>query len=218
MAEHAREHHSFLAAAEKRLLIRIAQRIPRVIHSDHLTSLALAAMAVAGAAFAAARWDRRALWLVVIALALNWFGDSLDGTLARVRRAERPRFGFYVDHVLDIVGATFLFAGLACSSYMSPAVALAVLIAYLLVAGEVFLATAVRGVFRMSFAGVGPTELRILLAAGAIALFRDPHVALGPLTVRLFDLGGVVAVAGLLASFAVSVLRNTAALAVAEPR
>jgi archaetidylinositol phosphate synthase len=218
MTEHTRDHRSVLATAEKRLLIFIAQRIPPAIHSDHLTSLALAAMALAGAAFAAARWDRRALWGVVIALALNWFGDSLDGTLARVRRAERPRYGFYVDHVLDIVGATLLFAGLACSSFMSPAVALAVLVAYLLVAGEVFLATAVRGVFRMSFAGVGPTELRILLASGAIALFRDPHVALGPVTVRLFDLGGLVAIAGLLASFAVSILRNTTALAVAEPR
>ena len=218
MTDHIRDHRSVLAAAEKRLLIFIAPRIPKAIHSDHLTSLALAAMALAGAAFAAARWDRRALWGVVIALALNWFGDSLDGTLARVRRAERPRYGFYVDHVLDIVGATLLFAGLACSSFMSPAVALALLIAYLLVAGEVFLATAVRGVFRMSFAGVGPTELRLLLAAGAIALFRDPQVAIGPLTVRLFDLGGLIGIAGLLVTFAVSVLRNTSALAVAEPR
>ena len=218
MSEHKRDHRSVLAAAEKQLLIFIAQRIPPAIHSDHLTSLALAAMALAGGAFAAARWDRRALWLVVVALALNWFGDSLDGTLARVRRAERPRYGFYVDHVLDIVGATLLFAGLACSSFMSPAVALALLIAYLLVAGEVFLATAVRGVFRMSFAGFGPTELRILLAVGAIALFRDPHVALGPLTVRLFDLGGVVAIVGLGVAFASSVVRNTTELAVAEPR
>jgi len=218
MSEHKRDHRSVLAAAEKQLLIFIAQRIPRAIHSDHLTSLALAAMALAGGAFAAARWDRRALWLVVVALALNWFGDSLDGTLARVRRAERPRYGFYVDHVLDIVGATLLFAGLACSSFMSPAVALALLIAYLLVAGEVFLATAVRGVFRMSFAGFGPTELRILLAVGAIALFRDPHVALGPLTVRLFDLGGVVAIVGLGVAFASSVVRNATELAVAEPR
>jgi phosphatidylglycerophosphate synthase len=218
MSEHKRDHRSVLAAAEKQLLIFIAQRIPPAIHSDHLTSLALAAMALAGGAFAAARWDRRALWLVVVALALNWFGDSLDGTLARVRRAERPRYGFYVDHVLDIVGATLLFAGLACSSFMSPAVALALLIAYLLVAGEVFLATAVRGVFRMSFAGFGPTELRILLAVGAIALFRDPHVALGPLTVRLFDLGGVVAIVGLGVAFASSVVRNATELAVAEPR
>jgi phosphatidylglycerophosphate synthase len=215
---HVREHRSILAAAEKRLLIFIAERLPRGINSDHLTSLALAAMGLAGAAFAAARWDRRALWLVVVALVLNWFGDSLDGTLARVRRAERPRYGFYVDHVLDIAGATLLFGGLACSPFITPSIALALLVAYLLVAGEVFLATAVRGVFKMSVGGIGPTELRIILAAGAMALLRDPHVAIGTLTVRLFDLGGALAAAGLLSVFVVSVLRNASALAVAEPR
>jgi phosphatidylglycerophosphate synthase len=215
---HVREHRSILAAAEKRLLIYIAERLPRSINSDHLTSLALAGMALAGAAFAAARWDRRALWLVVIALALNWFGDSLDGTLARVRRAERPRYGFYVDHVLDIAGATLLFGGLACSPFMTPLVALVLLVAYLLVAGEVFLATAVRGVFRMSVGGIGPTELRILLAAGAVALLDDPHVSLGPLTVRLFDFGGAIAAAGLIGAFVAAVVRNATALAVAEPR
>ena len=215
---HVREHRSILAASEKRLLIFIAERLPGAINSDHLTTLALAAMGMAGAAFVAARWDPRALWLVVIALALNWFGDSLDGTLARVRRAERPRYGFYVDHVLDIAGTTLLFGGLACSPFMTPAIALALLIAYLLVAGEVFLATAVHGVFRMSVAGIGPTELRIILAAGAIALLRNPHVSIGPLTVRLFDVGGAAAAAGLLAAFAVAVVKNTRALAVAEPR
>ena len=218
MTDHVREHRSILAAAEKRLLIFIAERLPRAINSDHLTSLALAAMGLAGAAFAAARWDRRALWLVVVALALNWFGDSLDGTLARVRRVERPRYGFYVDHVLDIAGATLLFGGLACSPFMAPGIALTLLIAYLLVSGEVFLATAVRGVFKMSVGGIGPTELRIGLAAGAMALLRDPHVSIGTLSVRLFDLGGALAAAGLLAVFVVSVLRNASALAVAEPR
>jgi phosphatidylglycerophosphate synthase len=218
MTDHVREHRSILAAAEKRLLIFIAERLPRAINSDHLTSLALAAMGLAGAAFAAARWDRRALWLVVVALALNWFGDSLDGTLARVRRVERPRYGFYVDHVLDIAGATLLFGGLACSPFMAPGIALTLLIAYLLVSGEVFLATAVRGVFKMSVGGIGPTELRIGLAAGAMALLRDPHVSIGTLSVRLFDLGGALAAAGLLGVFVVSVLRNASALAVAEPR
>jgi phosphatidylglycerophosphate synthase len=215
---HVREHRSILAAAEKRLLVFIAERLPRSINSDHLTALALAAIGMAGAAFAAAGWDRRALWLVVVALALNWFGDSLDGTLARVRRAERPRYGFYVDHVLDIAGTSLLLAGLASSPFMTPVVALAVLIAYLLVAGEVFLATAVRGVFKMSVGGIGPTELRIILAAGAIALLHDPHVSFGSLTVRLFDFGGALAAAGLVAVFVVSVLRNTSALAAAEPR
>jgi len=215
---HVREHRSVLAAPEKRLLVFIAQRLPRAINSDHLTALALAAMAMAGGAFAAARWDARALWIVVVALALNWFGDSLDGTLARVRHVERPRYGFYVDHVVDIAGATLLLGGLACSSFMTPVVALGVLIAYLLVSGEVFLSTAVSGVFKLSVAGVGPTELRIMLAAGALALLRNPHVRIGPVSVPLFDFGGIAASACLLVVFAVSALRNATALAAAERR
>ena len=215
---HVREHRSVLAAAERQLLIFMAQRLPRGIHSDHLTALALAAMGMAGGAFVLARWDPRALWLVVIALVLNWFGDSLDGTLARVRRVERPRYGFYVDHVLDIAGITLLLGGLAGSPYMTPVVALGVLVAYLLVAGEVFLATAVRGVFKMSVAGIGPTELRIILAAGTLALFRSPVVTVGSITVPLFDIGGAIAAAGLAMVFVISAHRNATALAVAEPR
>src|SRR5262249_59669638 len=119
---------------------------------------------------------------------LNWFGDSLDGTVARVRRAERPRYGFYVDHVLDIAGATLLLGGMACSTFMHPAIAMALLIAYLLVSGETFLATAVRGVFKMSFAGVGPTELRILLAAAPLPLPRAPPPPPRPFTPTHFPL------------------------------
>ena len=219
MTHHVREHGSVLAAAEKRLLVSLAQRLPRSVHSDHLTALALAAMALAGAGYALARWDVRAIWIVVAALALNWAGDSLDGTLARVRRAERPRYGFYVDHVLDIAGITLLMSGLAASGFMSPLIACAVLVAYLLVAGEVFLATAVGRAFRVSSFGIGPTELRILLAVGTIALLRDPHVDGGPLgPMRLFDVGGVIAVAGMIVAFTASILRNTIALAHLEPR
>jgi phosphatidylglycerophosphate synthase len=219
MSEHVREHRSVLAAAEKRLLVRIASHLPPSIHSDHLTVLALGAMALAGIGFWLARWDTNWLWVVVGALAVNWFGDSLDGTLARIRGVERPRYGFYVDHVLDIVGISMLLTGLACSGFMTPVIALSLLVAYLLVAGEVFLATAVRGVFRMSFAGVGPTELRIVLSAGAIALRADPHVSFGALgRVQLFDVGGVVAIAGLLVALGWAITRNTVALARLEPR
>jgi phosphatidylglycerophosphate synthase len=211
---HVREHRSVLASVEKRLLVWMAHRLPRSINSDHLTLLALGAMALAGAGYALARWDARALWLVVVALALNWFGDSLDGTLARVRRVERPRYGFYVDHVLDIVGITLLMAGLAASGFITPMVALSVLVAYLLVSGEVFLATSVHNVFRMSFAGVGPTELRIVLAIGTLALFDDPHVNLGTFgRARLFDVGGTIAAAGMTLALVVAVVRNTRALA-----
>ena len=219
MSSHVREHGSLTAASEKRLLVWIAHRLPAWVTSDHLTLLALAAMALAGAGYWLAQFDRRALWLVVAALFLNWLGDSLDGTVARVRRAERPRYGFYVDHVLDIVGITLLMAGLACSGFMSPVVALALLVAYLLVSGEVFLATAVQNVFRMSFAGFGPTELRIVLAAGTIALFRDPRVDLGALgRLPLFDVGGIAATAGLAVALIVAIVTNTRALARAEPR
>jgi len=219
VSEHTREHRSVLAAAEKRALIAIARRLPAWIHSDHLTGLALFAMALAGAGYALARWDVRAVWIVVAALALNWFGDSLDGTVARVRKVERPRYGFYVDHVLDIVGATLLFAGLAASGFMTPVIALALLIAYLLVTGEVFLATSVRGVFKMSFSGFGPTELRILLAAGTIAMLGDPHVNLGALgRIRLFDFGALIAIGGMAVALTVSVIRNAAELARLEPR
>jgi archaetidylinositol phosphate synthase len=219
MTHHVRHHVTLTSGAEKRLLVWMARRLPSWVNSDHLTLLALAAMALAGAGYALAGYDRRALWLVVAALALNWFGDSLDGTLARVRRVERPRYGFYVDHVLDIVGITLLVAGLSCSGFMNPILALALLAAYLLVAGEVFLATAVQHVFRMSFAFFGPTELRIVLAIGTIALFREPRVELGALgAIPLFDVGAIVATVGLGIALAVSIARNTRALARAEPR
>src|SRR5262245_10950297 len=214
MSDHVRQHRSLLAAVEKRLLIAIAHRLPTWVHSDHLTGLAVAAMVTASAAFIYSRWDTRALWIVVAAQAVNWFGDSLDGTLARVRKVERPRYGFYLDHVLDIIGITILLGGLAASTFMSPVIALSFVVAYLLVSGEVFLATAVRGVFKMSFAGVGPTELRILLAIGAIALRNNPHVDLGEFgRFPLFDFGGLIAVAGLIVTLAVSATRNAVALA-----
>ena len=218
MADHVREHRSLLAASEKRLLVAIARRLPAWVTSDGLTVLACVSMCAAGGAFMLARTDSWWLWAVVVALAANWFGDSLDGTLARVRRTERPRYGFYVDHVIDLIGATALLAGLAASSFMSPILALAVLVAYLLVSGEVFLATVVNRVFRMSFAGVGPTELRILLACGALALRARPHVNLRSLgTFQLFDVGGVVAIVGLLIALSTAVFRNTRALARLEP-
>jgi phosphatidylglycerophosphate synthase len=219
MSEHVRDHRSLLAAAEKRLLIATAKRIPLWVHSDHLTALAMAAMVAACGGYVLARWDTRALWLVVFALVVNWFGDSLDGTLARVRKVERPKYGFYLDHVLDIVGATLLFGGLAASPYMSPVIALSLLVAYLLVSGEVFLATAVRGVFRISFGGIGPTELRILLAIGTIALRNDPHVTFGFLgRMPLFDFGGLIAIGALAFTFLVSATQNAVALARLEPR
>lgn len=216
---HTRINTGVLAAAEKRALVRIAGRLPSWVTSDHLTLLALVSMAGAGAAFWLARHWPPALLLVVVALGLNWFGDSLDGTVARVRRHERPRYGFYVDHVLDIVGISLLIGGMSLSGFINPVVALALLAAYLLVSAEVFLTTAVIGEFRMSFLNVGPTELRILLSVGTLFLFFfRPTVSLFGLgRFLLFDVGGVVATAGLLIALATSTVRTTLLLYRAEP-
>lgn len=214
---HQREHGSLLAAPEKRALVWMARRMPDWVNSDHLTLLGLIAMFGAGMAYTAAGRYPTALLFVVLALALNWFGDSLDGTLARVRNRQRPRYGFYVDHVIDMLGSCFLLGGMALSGYMSPLIALGLLVAFLMVAAEVFLATHVRQVFRLSFLRVGPTELRILLAVGTLYLLHKPWVRLGDLgPFLLLDVGGVAGIVGLAVTLIVSVARNTRALYLAE--
>ena len=165
---------SVLAPLEKRVLVALARRMPARINSDHLTGLALVAMLGAGASYWLASVTPIGLYLAVFCLALNWFGDSLDGTLARVRNHQRPRYGFYVDHVVDALGALFLFAGLGLSGYMSPAVAGALLIAYLMLTVEVMLATHTLGTFTISYFRMGPTELRILLAIGTLVAAGAP--------------------------------------------
>jgi phosphatidylglycerophosphate synthase len=153
---HNRSNRAFLAQAERHALEWIARRLPEAITPDHLSALGLFSMACAGLAFASFQWaDRAAAIGVAAALFANWLGDSLDGTVARVRRIERPRYGYYVDHVMDLAGTAFLFAGIASSSLMSPLLAVVLLAAYLLVAAETYLATHATSVFRMSFFGIG---------------------------------------------------------------
>ena len=215
--DHRREHRSLLAAAEKRLLIAIAHRLPASINSDHLTGLALLSMLAAGPAFAAIPDVPWAAASFTVLLAINWFGDSLDGTLARVRQHQRPRYGFYVDHVVDAFGMLFLIGGLALSGHMSVMVAGGFLIAYFLLCIEVFLATHCVGTFTMSYFKVGPTELRILLAIGTLTLLVHPTAAIFGREYRLFDVGGVVAICGLTATLLWSAARNTRLLYRAEP-
>ncbi len=189
---HIREHRSLLANSERRLLISIARQLPSWVQSDHLTLLGLVAMPAAGLAFATLQYSWLNVGALVFALFANWFGDSLDGTLARVRCQPRPRYGYYVDHVIDLFGTAAVVAGMGASGLMTPTIALVLLVAYFLVSAETFLATHTVGVFRLSFALIGPTELRILLS-------------------------GVIAAAGLVAVFVLSALRNTRALYLSEP-
>ena len=190
-----RLQESVLARQEKRVLVWLAERTPASVNSDHLTVLGFAAQLATGTSYALARFNK--LWLLsaIGLLALNWLGDSLDGTLARVRQRQRPRYGFYVDHMLDSIGAVALMGGLACSGYMSAAVAVGLLVLFLLLSIQSYLATYTLGEFRLSFWNFGPTELRVLLGLGNLALFRWPYVL--DMHFRLFDVGGAIGIAGM---------------------
>jgi phosphatidylglycerophosphate synthase len=205
-ADAKRVQQSFLAAAEKRALIWMAERTPEWVSPDHLTTLAFLAQVGAGVCFALAASNQMALLGVVACLAINWFGDSMDGTLARVRDKQRPRYGFYVDHMVDTFGAAALMGGLALSGFMHPAIAGGLLVAFLMLAIQSYLATYTIGEFHLSFWKFGPTEIRILLAVGALALLRWPMVVGG--RYRLFDIGGVAAIVGMAAMLVWFTVKN----------
>jgi phosphatidylglycerophosphate synthase len=205
-----RVHRSLLAAAEKRALIWMAERMPGWVSSDQLTLMGFAAQIGAGVCYALAAHDRRMLLVAIVCLAVNWFGDSLDGTLARVRQQQRPRYGFYVDHIIDSVGAVAMMGGLALSGYMHPVIAIGLRIAFLLLSIQSDLATYTLGEFLLSMWRFGPTELRVLLALGNLAMFRWVWVMDG--RYRLFDIGGAVGLAIMLSMLVIVCVKNTARL------
>jgi phosphatidylglycerophosphate synthase len=212
-----RVNQSLTAGAEKRALVWMAGRAPRWVSSDQLTLLGLGAQIAAGLCYALARFDRRELLPAVFFLALNWLGDSLDGTLARVRHHERPRYGFYVDHIVDIFGAVALMCGLGCSGLLHWPVAIAMLTTFLVLSAESYLATYALSCFQLSQGFFGPTEIRILLAAGNLAALRSPYSTLFGRRFLLFDLGGTIAAAAMGVMALMVAVRHTAELYRQEP-
>jgi archaetidylinositol phosphate synthase len=211
-----RFQESFTAGAERKALAWLAPRLPAQLNSDHLTLIGFLAMLLAGASYAFARTNRVGLILATLFLAVNWFGDSLDGTLARLRNRQRPRYGFYVDHMIDTFGGFFLMGGLAISGFIDWRIALGMFVAFLMLSVEVYLATYTVGIFQLSFAKFGPTEIRILLAIGNVALWIHPEARVFGSSYRIFDIGGIIAIAGMSLMLAVSTVFNTVKLYRAE--
>jgi archaetidylinositol phosphate synthase len=211
-----RLHHSALACIEKKALIWLANRMPDWVNSDHLTILGFLSLIAVGLSYWYARYSRAGLILVMIFFVLNWFGDSLDGTLARVRNRQRPRYGFYVDHVLDACGSLFVFVGLALSGYMSERVAVGLLVAYFLLSIETYLATYTVGKFHLSVGAFSPTELRLLLIAGNIALFFKPYSIIFGRQYLMFDVGGTIGIIGMAVALLWSIVKHTVYLYRAE--
>ena len=212
-----RVNHALTARTEKRMLEWMATRAPHWVTSDQLTALGFGAQIAAGVFYALSHFNHFALLLVIVCLALNWLGDSLDGTLARVRRRQRPRYGFYVDHMVDIFGAVGLMCGLGCSGFLHWPVDIAMLIAFLVLSSESYLATYTLARFQLSQSIFGPTEIRLLLAAGNLALLRNPYCTVFGQRFLLFDLGGIIAATIMFAMVVAVSLRHIAQLYREEP-
>ncbi|HEX6307562.1 MAG TPA: CDP-alcohol phosphatidyltransferase family protein [Longimicrobiales bacterium] len=217
--QHARTSEFVLKRFERWALPRLAARLPAWVVPDHLTVLGLLASTTIGLAYALSNRHEAWLWLANAALVVNWFGDSLDGTLARYRRIERPRYGYYLDHLTDAYSTLAIGLGLGFSPYMLLAVGLAIVIAYLLLSINVYLETHVFEEFRFSYGNLGPTEVRVLLIALNITA-----LSIGPLTFRaigvtatVFDVFGLAVALGMIGLLLGRAIGNLRSLARLEP-
>jgi len=214
-----RELTFLLAEPERRLLRKIAARLPAWVTSDQLTAVGVLAATGAGVAYALSGLHAGWLWVASAMLVLNWFGDSLDGTLARVRFAERPRYGYYLDHVVDAYSTAAIGIGLGLSPYVSLGVALGLVVVYLVLSINVYLESAVFGAFRLGYGRLGPTEVRLILIAvnAGLALHRSVP-GLDALPIRLVaDAVLAAAALAMLAVLAARFARNLRDLARLEP-
>ena len=207
-----RVHRALTANVEKRALVWMAERMPASINSDHLTGLGFLAQLFAGASYALAARDPVALVLASFFLTLNWAGDSLDGTLARVRHQQRPRYGFYVDHMADTFGALALMTGMACSGYLHWQIAAGMLACFYILSIESYLTTYTMGHFHLSQSIFGPTEIRILLIVGNAVLLVRPYTDIAGHRFLLFDIGGAAAIVGMTCMAVAATVRHVAVL------
>ena len=169
--KHKRISQSFTGPMEKRILLWLAARIPRNINPDMLSLLGFLAAILIGVSYVLSKNNPIFLWIASLGFIINWFGDSLDGTLARYRKIERPRYGYFLDHSIDVISFTIVLTGLAFSGYARLELAWAVNIVYLLLTLYTSFTNFTSRAFQISFAYVGPTELRILAIIASIWVY-----------------------------------------------
>lgn len=214
-----RERRAFSAEVEARVLRGLAARMPAFVRPDHLTVLGVVGALGAAGAYALSTLHPGWLWLASAMLVLNWFGDSLDGSLARFRRAERPRYGYYLDHAVDALTTAMIGVGIGLSPFVHVDAALVLVVLYLVLSINVYLESSVFGVFRMDYGLVGPTEVRILLVAvNALLVWATTGLGISPAALTVY---GTLVIAGLAAGMLALFLRrfvgNLRALARQEP-
>src|SRR5688500_4648664 len=196
-----RIQRNLVASSERRLLTWLCSRTPMWVSPDLLTAAGLAGALAVFAGYAASVVDRSWLWLAIIGYVLNWFGDSMDGSLARYRRIERPSFGYFVDHSCDGLAVLLILAGLGLSPFVRLDVALLALAGYLLLSIHAFLSARVLNELKLSYVAAGPTELRLVLIAFTLAMVI---VGTGPSVMSsfsIYDVAGAIAGIALITLF-----------------
>jgi len=214
-----REKRFLLAAAEQRALVWMAERMPARVMPDHLTALAMLGAVGIAAAYVLSNGGRGWLWAASALLLVHWLGDSLDGTLARVRKTERPNYGYYLDHLCDALAMTLIGAGLGLSPHLLLLTSLVIVVAYLVLCINTFLETQALGRFSLGYGGIGPTELRLVLVAVNVALALGAGLGfeVAGLGLTVLDVFGLGVAGVMLAALGVRAASNLRVLAAREP-
>lgn len=201
-----RINRTLTSEVERKVLVWLAVRLPAWVTPDQLTALGLIAAVGIGVSYLAANFSLAYLWLANMGWVIHWFADSLDGTLARVRKMERPKYGHYVDHFVDTIATIIIVFGVAYSSLAHPTALFLLLVSYMFLSIHAYLWGAVRGIFRISYGFVGPTEARIfyIFLNLWVLTVGDSRFPLGPFVLSLFD----VAAIGLSIFFVAMTLRH----------
>ena len=170
----ARIQTSILNAAEKKVLVWLAERMPSWVTSDMLTFVGFIGALIVAAGYALSNLSLYWMWLSCLGLFINWFGDSLDGSLARVRNTQRKTYGFFIDHNVDVINETIMFIGVGCSPIVNMSFAMLALVGYFMLSIYVYIDCHLKGEMRLTYGGLGPTEFRIILILVNIAFMYIP--------------------------------------------
>lgn len=218
-ARFTRATNSMLAASEQKLLVALAERLPPTATPDRLTAMGVLGAGLFAVTLPASEWSPILVWVALLGLALNWAGDSLDGTLARVRQIERPRYGFFVDHMSDLGAQIMIVVGLGLSPFMRFDVAMLALVGYLALSFYTMVKLQVARTMQLSYHGMGPTETRILIGAGLVlvACWDVPRLETVPGGFGLFDVVGCVLFLFAMVTVAHAFFRDARLLAVIDP-
>ena len=177
---------SILNPPEKKLLVSMAEKMPAWVTSDMLTIVGFIGACVVAAGYALSNLDLNWLWLSCLGFAINWFGDSMDGSLARVRGTQRKIYGFFIDHNVDVINETIMFVGVGASPLVNLTFMMAVLVAYLMLSVYVYIDCHLKGEMRLTYGGLGPTEFRILAIAVNLMFIYIPQLSLWKKHIVLF--------------------------------